>query len=245
MYNATEISEQIGMSKSKVLSLIKDGILVTSKEKEVYFRGQHTTVRYVSQDTIDEFVKSDIYNDYLAKKAKREENKKKRMEKFEREMEEAKLKRECEIKKYIENLGGITDTLLGLVVYSFSKRAKNSENIEDKSELYSKKDRILKRYAPIEIHLNRRNITYINYPDEYIYDCEKELYRVNKEVIDVLYYYIIGDFTFHTPINQIENLRELNLDTSLPIKEIELNSQLIDNSELLDLDICDYVLASI
>ena len=245
-FNATEISEKTGISKSKILSYIKDGTLPVCNEKEVYsYRlKNHLTVRYVSEDDLNKFMQGEVYKTYVAKKTKREINAKKRMETLLIKQEERKLKREIEIKNYIEDKGGLTEKLLGEVAYSFSKRAKNDFDVDNKRELYMKKDLILKRYNPVEIHLNKRSISYIDYPeDEYVDYLDKEFYRVNKEVIDVLEYFEIGTHTFHRPIDRVDNINEINkINNKLPIKEIELNNKLIDNDTLLPLDICEYVI---
>lgn len=244
MLNATEISERIDMNKSKVLKLINEGVLPICEEKKVRFHGRTVTVKYVSLDEVEKFKTTDIYKVYIEKRTKRKE---KALLKQLAAEEEYKRKREIrhkEIVEYVESRGGLTDSLLSDVAFAFSKRAKNSVDYDIRKDFYDKKDMILKRYKPVEIHLNKRHITYIDYPeDEYIPYEMRDMYRVEKDVIDVLEYFVIDKNTFHRPIYRLDSMNEVgDIETNLNIKNIELNSRIIEDEFLLDEDICEYVI---
>ncbi|WP_394896050.1 hypothetical protein [Clostridium paraputrificum] len=245
LFNASEISKKIGMNKSKVLSLIKDGVLPTTKEKKVRFKGNYVTVKYVSEKDINIFIQSDIYKKYIEKKEKRKLKEIERSIKLNEEIEERRIERDREIKEFIRNNGGITEELLGKVGYSYNKRAKASEDIEERREFYKCKEMILNEFKPVEIHLNKRHIRYFDYPDdEYVDYLDRSMYEVEKDVYDVLELYRIGEYTFHKPIDRLDEFEKSDYKNvnGLKVKEIILENKPYNFDDLLSLDICDYVL---
>lgn len=241
LLNATDIAERIGMNKNKVLTLIKDGTLPVCKEKEIRFQGRYVTVRYVNKEEIDKFIYSDIYINYMKKKKTREENRLKREK-------EKKEKNIMEFKKIIESYGGITEELIGKVIYSYSKRAKYynlNGYYHEKNVMYSKKDNLLNLYKPLEAHINKRHIRYYDFPKSHYVDVwERDAYLIEKDVLDVLEFYKVGNYSFHKPIGRIDDMSEIdNISLgNLNIKKIELNSKIITNlDELLDVNLCDYI----
>jgi len=243
MFNATEVSELLNISKSIVSRLIKEGKLTISKSKKVKIMGKYCTVNYVNEEEVLNYMNSEEYKLQIEKKIKREENKQKKI--FEK-----KEKREIEIQEFINLNSGITEELIGQVVYSYNKRAKHYRDIKDiemKDEMYGKKEFLIKNYKPVEVHMSKRNVEYYDYPDgEYINYEDRWMYKANKEVVEVFNYYNIGGYGFHQPLDRIDDCNIKEFKSELNIKDIgDLQTFSVPFDELLDLDICEYIVKNI
>ena len=97
------------------------------------------------------------------------------------------------------NNNEITEDIIGEVLFSYNKRAKNyrdqknkyrrkydnyEKNLEKEKEYYKKKENILKLFQPLEIHLDEKKYTKrVRY-----YDYEEEFYE-NKDNTQVKSYF--------------------------------------------------------
>lgn len=190
--------------------------------------------------------------------------------------------------------GKITKEILGEVIYSYNKRAKNyrdqkrkygasiydkydnyEKNEAKEKEMYRKKEYILRHLKPVCIHKEEKdNRHYIRVYDEEGYGeteykgydykdiCKKrEKFEIKKfghfidwndnyglkvEFVDIwehetiyLYflYYEVGEFTFHTPINEDE-IKKYELDTR-DINDFITEGK--DINDLLSVQFCDKV----
>lgn len=202
------------------------------------------------------------------------------------------MKTPKEYTKLINN-GMVTEDILGEVLYSYNKRAKNyrdkkneyrnrydnynnfEKNEEKEKEYYSKKEAILDFYNPIELHKDvkiKNNIariydeegygatTYNGHDYDYIrehrneFNIKKFNYFQDRETyiqvnfVDIaepceinLYflYYKIGDYTFHTPIQE-EDIEKDYKDLEI-INLEDFVTQGKDINDLLSVQFCDKV----
>lgn len=131
----------------------------------------------------------------------------------------------------------VTPYMLGAVIYSYNKRAKNMRDSErwfrwsdgniskkyrkKKEFYYSRKDVLLGFESPCSVHIVERK----DYRDWDIVEYFKEYYL----------YYKVGDYTFHSPITN-PKLYEL------PVVNIgDLQTRGLPTNQLLSLRNCDRI----
>lgn len=113
-------------------------------------------------------------------------------------------------KKYSDlvNQNKITEEILGEVIYSINKRAKNWRNQKRKYKNY-----LLDQYDSYDNAVDNEKKYYKMKSDM----LEKFMYKlVRYKLDDSLYYlyYKIGGYTFHQPIekSELENFKDLDVD---------------------------------
>lgn len=113
-------------------------------------------------------------------------------------------------KKYsnLVNQNKITEEILGEVIYSINKRAKNWRNQKRKYKNY-----LLDQYDSYDNAVDNEKKYYKMKSDM----LEKFMYKlVRYKLDDSLYYlyYKIGGYTFHQPIekSELENFKDLDVD---------------------------------
>ena len=156
-------------------------------------------------------------------------------------------------KKYSDlvNQNKITEEILGEVIYSINKRAKNWRNqkrkyknylldqydsydnaVDNEKKYYKMKSDMLEKFEPIKIH---KELRFRNFQRKV---SEKDLEY--NQLDDSLYYlyYEIGGYTFHQPIekSELENFKDLEVDV---LENFETFGR--DTTELLSVQFCKKV----
>lgn len=137
-------------------------------------------------------------------------------------------------KKYSDlvNQNKITEEILGEVIYSINKRAKNWRNQKRKYKNY-----LLDQYDSYDNAVDNEKKYYKMKSDM----LEKFMYKlVRYKLDDSLYYlyYKIGGYTFHQPIekSELENFKDLDVDV---LEDFETFGR--DSTELLSVQFCKKV----
>ena len=137
-------------------------------------------------------------------------------------------------KKYSDlvNQNKITEEILGEVIYSINKRAKNWRNQKRKYKNY-----LLDQYDSYDNAVDNEKKYYKMKSDM----LEKFMYKlVRYKLDDSLYYlyYKIGGYTFHQPIekSELEDFKDLDVDV---LEDFETFGR--DTTELLSVQFCKKV----
>lgn len=137
-------------------------------------------------------------------------------------------------KKYSDlvNQNKITEEILGEVIYSINKRAKNWRNQKRKYKNY-----LLDQYDSYDNAVDNEKKYYKMKSDM----LEKFMYKLLRYKLDDSLYYLyykIGGYTFHQPIekSELENFKDLDVDV---LEDFETFGR--DATELLSVQFCKKV----
>lgn len=131
----------------------------------------------------------------------------------------------------------VTESMLGEVIHSYNKRAKNmrdkegayhycrygySNQYSEKKKLYySRKDELLRFATPCAVHIVER--------------VRKRRYEPDRRFEEYYLLYKVGDYTFHAPINNPS-------DYKLPIVNIgDLETHGLSTDQLISVQTCEKV----